>query len=461
MNIDKGNIDSYVNKLEKDFGLYARQMLKFEPSPKQMKIVHKFETEEHVQGIFNRQGGKSTIMGAYDAWKLPFGDDDDIIYLFAPILDQTNIIAGKLRQFIKSNDLIMSFMDEFSKHHITTIGGAQFHAHSASEQSHIRGHSPTIIQIDESQDIADFKYYEDILPSGSSTGAKIQEIGTTRGRNHFYRNSQNPKIVKVYQHWKECPFTSEKYILRMMKITPKHKFEMEYCNKFDVDYGMAFPFDLLSLAFSIEPDLQNEPDPQGEFFAGLDFGKHEDPTVCAIIQRKMQDNGWHYYQVDREEWIGSDYDEIMADVGDDYFDKYKPENALGDKTGVGEGVIDMFPDAYGLDAQDLTNDDKEYLADMMNILLEQQRVHLWDEWRQREELEHWQRDKLPGGSYRYHHPTGEHDDMVIAILLALKAAEDGPAKVNYKATGETKIGTISGQRNSMFEERRPLDILRR
>ena len=459
MNIDAKNIDAYADKLEKDFGFYARQMLNFEPTPKQLKLVKAFEEQDHVQGIFNRQGGKSTIIGAYDAWKLPFGDDDDIIYLFAPILSQTDIIAGKLRQFIKGNKLILSFMDEFSKYHITTKGGAQFHAHSASEQSHIRGHSPTIIQIDESQDIADFKYYEDILPSGSSTGAKIQEIGTTRGRNHFYRNSQNPKVAKVYQHWKESPFTSESYIKRMMKIMPRHKFEMEFCNKFDVDYGMAFPYNLLDIAFSLEDKAPKGNEVRGEFYAGLDFGKHDDPTVLVIIKKVMQDDGWHYYQADMDEWLGADYDDTMDDVAD-YFDKYNPENALGDKSGVGEGVIDMFPDTYGLDAQDLTNDDKEYLADMMLILLEQHRVHLWDEYNLRGEFEHWERNKLPGGAYRYHHPTGEHDDKVIATLLAIKAAQEGSADVNYGTPKTTSSGVSIGQGKPVFAQRNPLDILR-
>ena len=133
--------------------------------------------------------------------------------------------------------------------------GAEFHALSASEQAHIRGHSPTIIQIDESQDISDKKYYEDILPSGSATGAKIQEIGTTTGRNHFYRNTlqssnKEHKVHVVYQSYRECPFTNPKYIARMKRRMPKARFQREFENVFDVDYGMAFPFDPLQAAFT-------------------------------------------------------------------------------------------------------------------------------------------------------------------------------------------------------------------
>lgn len=463
MKLTEKNVDAYADRLEQDYEFFCVQMLGFQPSPKQIEMVHAIENNMHVEGIFNRQGGKSTCLASYDAWKLPFGDRDMVIYLFAPILDQTKIIAGKLRQFIKGNKLLMSYMDEFSKFHITTRGGAEFQAVSASEQSHIRGHSPTIIQIDESQDIKDFKYYEDILPSGSSTGAKVQEIGTTRGRNHFYRNTLNPQIVKVYQHWTECPFTDIDYIERMKRITPRRKFEMEYCNIFDVDFGMAFPYEQLNSTFTLEPtpDCLDEGGAKGEFFIGVDFGKHEDETVCAVIKQVLQDDGIHFYQSDLGRWDTSDYDEIMADMAENYFEVYNPENALGDKTGVGEGVMDMFPDSFGLDAQDLNNDDKTELADMFCLLLEQQKVHLWDDYTERSQFERWERVRLASGKERYHHPTGEHDDIVIAVLLALKAAVEGSASVEYEATGRVGLKVDFGQLNSVLGARVPDTVLGR
>ena len=63
--------------------------------------------------------------------------------------------------------------------------------------------------MDETQDITDVKYYEDIVPSGAATNAKIQEIGTPAKRNHFYKTFYYDKAFKkVKQTWEECPFIS-------------------------------------------------------------------------------------------------------------------------------------------------------------------------------------------------------------------------------------------------------------
>jgi hypothetical protein len=444
------SLDEIVDRCYKDFGFYCKVLLSHtvlrNPSPKQLEIVHEMENNPHTEGVFNRQGGKSTIMAGKNSWKLCFGEPDDAIYLFAPIRDQTDIIAGKLRQIIRGNPILYSFVmpGHFSRYNIKMKSGAEFHALSASEQSHVRGHSPTTIQIDESQDISDTKYYEDILPSGSATGAKIEEIGTLRGRNHFFRNMLNKKIIKVYQNYRECPFIDTKYVERMRNTIPIQRFRQEFENVPDPDFGMALPYEALQLAFDLEPETQM-PDPNGEYSAGIDFGKREDETVCFIFRKVKVEEIVHYYQVALGRWLGEDYDDVLQEMLDDYLEPYSPDNILGDKQGVGDGVIDFFPDSVAVEAQNLNNEDKDEMRDAFVVGLEKGRIHLWDDFQVRNQFEQWERTRTPSGKIRYHHPKGGSDDITIAGILAFVAGEEAEEEVDYGSSGGGSVGANFGR----------------
>ena len=81
-----------------------------------------------------------------------------------------------------------------------------------------------------------------------------------------------------------------------------------------------------------------EPDPEGEYYLGIDFCKHEDETVVVITRKLVEDGVEHYYMVAMESWQDLRYDDVMAEVEEGFFQLYEPAGSLGDKQGVGEAV---------------------------------------------------------------------------------------------------------------------------
>ena len=240
--------EEFIKRCEKDVSFFTDHILykqyngERKLTQKQIALIEKFKTELHVAAVFNRQGGKTEALAVYDVHELCFGrteNDQPIhIYVYAPILSQTEIIIGRIHQFFNAEPLLKGFIKQGQqlKHSIEMKNGNTIKAMSASEHSHVRGHSPTHIQIDESQDIDDRVYYDDILPSGAATGAIIQETGTPKGRNHFYNlfRMKDKSVTVVTQTWKECPFIDKGYVMRRKARMPRAKFNAEYFLSFNI-----------------------------------------------------------------------------------------------------------------------------------------------------------------------------------------------------------------------------------
>jgi len=457
----------FIDRCEKDVAFFAHHILykqKRVLSPKQIELINAFKTHYHAAGISTRQGGKSTTLGVYDTHELCFGKakdgEPDHTFIYAPILDQTEIVMGVIHQFFNTVPLLKGYVDEQLKYSIRMKNGNTLTAMSASELSHVRGHSPTKIQIDESQDISDRKYFDDILPSGAATGAKIQETGTPKGRNHFYQLTRIKEegLKIVYQHWEECPFIDKAYVLRRKARMPRAKFEAEFCCKFLTETNVAFATQMLDTIISLDPDEPVKIPEMRQFFLGGDIGK-QDESVFVIL-------GWDgkkLYQVDMRRLSSfASYKSVHEEIVSLY-DEYNIANGLIDATRE-ESLVDMLPDNLNVEGIFLSSEEKQGIVEEFLKLGEgnvevgyDPQVFLWKDYDLRQQFYEWEAKKLKSGKTRYHHPKGSNDDIVIATLLACKAYIDENDVVDY---GTSAITQNVRQGLSVLADNNPLSVLR-
>lgn len=462
--MDEDNLENFIRRCDEDVEFFANNILYKETrkilSPKQVELINTMKQNAHVAALFNRQGGKTEALAVYDTHELCFGKSKsggtDNTFIYAPILSQTEIIMGRLHQFINATPLLNNFVKTRRKYFIEMLNGNTIQAVSASEQSHVRGFSPTKIQIDESQDITDRMYYDDILPSGAATGAKIQETGTPKGRNHFYQitRMKGADVKIVYQSWEECPFIDKDYVMRRKERMPADKFNAEFCNKFLVDNCVAFSTNILDKIIVLE---EGTPLPSfSKYYFGGDLGK-QDESVFVILG----EHDGKLYMVEMKRLSAFKSYKSVIEIIVDLYDEYNIAYGLIDMTGVGEGIVDMLPDNLDLDGIFQSNEAKQEMVDEFLKMAEgdnkddksEPKIFLWKDYDLRQQFYEYEAKKLRSGKIRYHHPEGKHDDIVMSILAAVKAYVDDSITADYgnissNATVSQRGAGILQERNS-------------
>jgi hypothetical protein len=342
--VTKQDIREFVEKCKKRKPFFMKYICRIPPSPKQIECLTKGSKHKSFIAVFNRQGGKSTVFAVDNAHDLLFKTHKDghseWIITYAPIKNQAEIIFGRTLGFIENNPLTTKWIKYKNRTgHIELMNDNKMDAKSASPTANIRGDSPTKIQIDESQDVSDKQYYESIIPSGSATDAYIQEIGTPRGRNHFYKTyNEHNEYYKVIQLWSECPFISKNYIRDKMKSMPKKSFEQEYLCKWNLDDGYAWDYNDIKNAQILPPE--SIPPRNGAIYvAGLDVAKSPADTVLWIAEVDKESH--NMVQVHLEILSGLDWT-IMTSAVIDTILEYRPKKMCFDATGIGQPAFDWF-----------------------------------------------------------------------------------------------------------------------
>lgn len=389
-------------------------------------------------GMKVHNSGKTESLAVYDVHELCFGrakhGEPDHTIIYAPTLPQTTIPMGRIHQFFNSIPLLKGFVEEQLKRTITMRNGNTLHTLSASEQAHVDGYTPTKIQIDESQDVVDRLYYDDILPSGSATGAKIQEIGTPKRRNHFYQLTRIKTDVKVItQTWEECPFIDKQYVLRRKARMTRDKFNAAFNCKFLTDVDVAFSTEMLDSIIKLDPAGVIDLADMKSFYLGGDVAK-QDESVLIVL-------GWDgkmLWQIDMRRMSAFEsYKELLDEIIS-VCEEYPITYGLIDATAVGEPLVDFIPDKLPVDGEFQSSEVKQTMVDEFMKLGEGEAEHgydpkiqLWLDYDLREQFYEWEAKELKSGKIRYHHPDRGHDDIVMAVLAACKAYADDHDIVDY------------------------------
>jgi len=413
-------------------------------------LVYDMEVEpEHwyiANGLKVHNCGKSFSCSILAIRQLLF-NKDQAIYVIAPIKDQARDLFSKIKNIIAGSEVLSSYLEitntEIRKKRKKDVGFIKWL--SASPGSKITGKTATLIIIDESQDITDAKLENDIYPFAAHYGAPIVQVGTPRGRNHFYyifNGKNNYKKLKITHEDvprikpEEAAYRAgytEGYIEQQREIISREAFSMQYESKWVTETNNAFKFDDI-ISSVCDLVCYDKGFNYVKYYGGLDLGKVNDPSVLTIIaetsDNKIATRFWY-------DWLNVDYT-LFFGLRDrregeedilllpDIIKNFNIEHLYFDATGHGVVIEEMFEqmneklNAEGsieLNYEPLTFtlQNKMDMVDNLNKYMQDRKIEIANFYA--DELKSYIKTKSVRG-FKYEGDKGCHDDRTVSVLLA-------------------------------------------
>jgi phage FluMu gp28-like protein len=200
-------------------------------------------------------------------------------------------------------------------------------------------------------------------------------------------------------------------------------FNREYNAQFIDDEFSYFPS---KLVLSCTDDYQLNPEPtkgtvpNGEYYIGIDFGKHRDHSTIAIIQEQPDHKLRVVYL--REFPLETPYTLVIGSVR--LLDaEYKFRSGYLDQSGVGEAPYEEIRKfAATIKGATLTTNTKQNILGKLKLTMERGEITIPREPQSLIiQLTQQQCEPTEQGTLKFTHPSGTHDDLAWAFALAVYA----------------------------------------
>lgn len=248
-------------------------------------------------------------------------------------------------------------------------------------------------------------------------------LSTPKGHNHFWQFYGRGLDSERYPDWSswQMPTTANPYmkpaeIERIKREAPAHYFQQEYLAEFLSDNGMVFRgVEAVATLQPAEP-VRNE-----QYVMGIDWGRMNDFTAVAVID--SQGRQVYLDRFNQVSW-SLQRDRVLA-----LAERYKPGLVLAEANSIGEPNIEELA-KVGLRVRPFqtTSASKQPLIDDLAAAIEKQAITLLDDPVQTAELQSYEMKRTPSGRWQFSAPDGGHDDTVIALALAWRAASTPKAR---------------------------------
>ena len=290
--------------------------------------------------------------------------------------------------------------------------GGSVTVRSADNPDSLRGEGLDFCVMDECAFMHEDAWTEAIRPALADRKGSALFISTPKGRNWFWRLwLQGQQEGGDWQSWQftsyDNPYIDDAEIDAARDSLPDKIFRQEFMAEFIDDAGGVFR-NVMACATADEA----EPQPGGEYLFGVDFGKHNDFTVISVMD--MQASRMVY--VDRFNQI--DY---TVQVGrlQALAERYKPAVIIAERNSMGDPLVEDLQ-RRGLPVRpfNTTNASKTQIIDGLALAFERQEIAILNDPTLIGELQAYEMERLPSGTFRYSAPSGLHDDMVMSLALA-------------------------------------------
>jgi phage FluMu gp28-like protein len=242
---------------------------------------------------------------------------------------------------------------------------------------------------------------------------------------HHYASYQSPLVSETQlDEWKEV-MTREEWQreVEAMWVESTHTFF-----SMDLIVGCVDP-DLGASNAYIE-DMENAKPEQlrGQFYAGLDLGKQIDYSVLAIVQRF--EGGEVKLVHKRQLPLGTNYPQVIGYVAR-ASQIFHFERINVDKGGIGDAIVDELRKAniYGVEGIFFTDTEKENMLNTLKLFMEKRMLKITaDDKALIAQINEQQYEYLQPKTaqerihLKFWHPQGKHDDQLMALALACRAA---------------------------------------
>lgn len=410
--------EEYLQELAKDNVKFAREILRFDPYPPQVKVLRACMSGKDVVICAGRQSGKSITLAA-DCVHYAFFNPEKNVIIVSPSQEQSNLFLRKVKQFIHKNKLLSASVVRETTEIVELSNNTEIRSLPSGQEGYtIRGHTAHRIYIDESAHIKSRIVTDVIYPMGAHTGATIIQASTPAGRNHFWDAWNDPNVIKIHFSTEEIAKynrSTAKYLEKIRARTPPQKYAREYLAKFVSESNVVFSHSVLENAIDEKLEQLDSGDPRKTYVAGVDLGKHRSSTVLAIVQL-----GKPAKLVRLVVYRRAAYKQI-ARLIKAWTKRFNIIKVCVDQTGVGEAFVEDLMEKLECPVEGVkfTHQQKEKLIENLLAMLETGKLKLYYDRDLYDELYSYTFKITPSG-IKY---QGAQDDRVDALALAAWAAK--------------------------------------
>jgi phage FluMu gp28-like protein len=430
-----------TKKLSEDPKEFFRQVVGFEPTEYQVDLINKFLENQFVAARWCRQSGKSWIISALLLW-YAVTHPDSYIAVVGPSWRQSKYVIRRITYFLKKLPQGMCFKPLRTLLRFTN--GSVIEAFPNNPDT-IRGPTLHIVYVDEMNFLPnDEDMYDAILFTLGTTDGKFICSSTPWNTDSVFYKIFNHKdfkdFAKSHITWQQALEPNgplRKNILdkirKQFSEDPwrwKREMEAEWAEDETAWLSQSLITKCIGTVKSCGEDLQlfrMDVDHSGNFFAGLDFAKHQDYSAFALIEDVETKYFLRYLKIWPHE---VPYASVIGwiKVIQDRIGEFRCLRA--DKTGVGDYIVEDMVNAGILNVEgvNFTLPRKQEMASLLKQRMVNKRFFYpyfsWDKPYRCEyvaELNVERFELRKDGNVAFNHPQGTHDDVFWATALGLYA----------------------------------------
>jgi hypothetical protein len=310
----------------------------------------------------------------------------------------------------------------------------------------LRGYHPDYVFIDEASIVPGEMITSEIMMMLTKPGASLVMSGTPMGSDHVFRKAfLDTKRYSVHHYASyQSPLVSPAQLDEWKEVMTHEEWQREVEGLWVEATHTFFPMDLI--VSCVDPDLGNPDSPQayvedieklkpeqkliGPYYAGLDLGKQMDYSVLVMVQKRQ--NGdirlVHKHQFP----LGTGYPEVIGYVARAQ-QIFSFEGLYVDKGGIGDAIVDELNNIQvpSVEGVFFTDAEKESMLNNVKLLMEKKSLKIAGDDKalivqvNEQEYAYLQPKTAQERIHlKFWHPHGKHDDQLMALALACKAAQN-------------------------------------
>ena len=308
----------------------------------------------------------------------------------------------------------------------------------------LRGYHPDYVFIDEASIVPGEMITSEIMMMLTKPGASLVMSGTPMGQDHVFRKAfLDTKRYSVHHYASyQSPLVSQTQLDEWKEVMTKEEWQREVEGIWIEATHTFFPMDLIVTC--VDPELGNPDSPStyiediekvtphqklnGPYYAGLDLGKQVDYSVLAVIQKSY--SGELRLVHKRQFPLGTNYPQVIGYIARAQ-QVFNFEGLYVDKGCIGDAVIDELNNIYipAVEGVFFTDTEKENMLNNLKLLMEKKLLKIAGNDKtliaqiNEQQYEYLQPKTAQERIHlKFWHPHGRHDDQLMALALACKAA---------------------------------------
>ncbi len=415
-----------------------QQKIKWKPHEAQEEVIAVSDKLRIVTLSAGRRFGKSA-MCAYIALKVLLQPNKKI-WIVAPSYDLSLKVFNYLvRWFSIVAPSQMKGITYRPNPRIKTANGSILECKSTENPTSLLGEELDLVIIDEASRVPKNVWEAYLFPTTSSRQGTAIFISTPKGKNWFYHLwVQASERGGAFQFPSSVNPTFKKEEWEFAKETlPQDVFSQEYQANFLDDAASVFR----NVREVIADDCLRDVIHEHYYILGVDLGKHQDFTVLTVIDT-FNNKVAYIDRFNQMDWnIQKARIKALAQ-------RYNNARIIIDSTGIGDPITDdLRKEGLVVDDFRYTNNSKMQLIQKLSIFIEQKLISIPNNELLLNELESFGYEITDARKMTYGAPTGQHDDMVNSLALAVwglvgVAVKRTPLQNEFIKTKNKKVRSV-------------------